>query len=240
MFARATVVLLIALNLGVGLWWLLRPEPAPRVPPDPPAGVPRLQLLAEATPQARDTAAQAADAAPAADAPLVELADDAAQGDAAAATTATACHRLGPFADDAAVVQAREVLGRADVRRLAVHVPAPSTARGWRVLLPAQADRAAAQAVTARLTAAGFTDHFILGGNDANAVALGRFGSEEGARRHAAALQAAGFPAQAEPLGGGDGRRWLDIEVDAGFALDAAQRATGAPQATALDCAAWR
>ena len=60
MFARATVVLLIALNLGVGLWWLLRPEAAPRMPPEPPAGVPRLQLLAEATPQVRATAAQAA------------------------------------------------------------------------------------------------------------------------------------------------------------------------------------
>ena len=62
MFARATVVLLIALNLGVGLWWLLRPDPAPHPAPEPPVGVPRLQLLAEATPQVRGTAAQAADA----------------------------------------------------------------------------------------------------------------------------------------------------------------------------------
>ena len=239
MFARATVVLLIALNLGVGLWWLLRPDPAPHPAPEPPVGVPRLQLLAEATPQVRGTAAQAADAAPAAGAPLVERAsDDSAGGDAATGTTATSCHRLGPFADQAAVARARDALA-ADVRRLAVHVPAAGSARGWRVLLPAQADRAAAQAVTALLTAAGFTDHFILGGNDANAVALGRFGSEESARRHAATLQAAGFPAQAEPLGGTDGRRWLDIEVDAGFALDRAQRAAAAQQATALDCAAW-
>ncbi|PJJ96310.1 hypothetical protein CO641_13740 [Lysobacteraceae bacterium NML91-0213] len=237
MFARATVVLLIALNLGVGLWWLLRPEAAPRMPPEPPAGVPRLQLLAEATPQVRATAAQAADAAPAPEAPLVERA---AGGVAAAeAPAATTCYRLGPFADTSAVARAHEALA-GEVRRLAVHVPAASGARGWRVLLPAQADRTAAQAVTARLTAAGFTDHFILGGADANAVALGRFGSEEGARRHAAALQAAGFPAQAEPLGGADARRWLDIEVDADYTVAAAQRATAASQATALDCAAWR
>ncbi|QCO67024.1 SPOR domain-containing protein [Luteimonas yindakuii] len=238
MFARATIVLLIALNLGVGLWWLLRPEPMPTAPPDQPVGVPRLRLLAEATPQTRETAALAADATPATDAPLVELAaDDPATGDAPAAARPRACHRIGPFADDAALARARGVLAP-DVRRLAVHVPRAGGGRGWRVLLPAQVDRAAAQAVTGRLAAAGFNDHFILGGSEANAIALGRFGSEDGARRHAAALQAAGFPAQAEAIAAADARRWLDIEVDTGFDADAARRATGAAQATPLDCAA--
>src|SRR5690606_41837747 len=48
--ARALLVLLVMLNLGVGLWWLLRPDPVPSPPWVPPAGVPRLQLLGEAGP----------------------------------------------------------------------------------------------------------------------------------------------------------------------------------------------
>src|SRR3546814_11157550 len=53
---------------------------------------------------------------------------------------------------------------------------------------------AAAQAVVDRITAAGFSDYYIVAaGEEANSVALGLYGSEEPARRHQAALHAAGF-----------------------------------------------
>ena len=45
--ARALLVLLVMLNLGVALWWLLRPAPPTPPAQAQPAGVPRLQLLEE-------------------------------------------------------------------------------------------------------------------------------------------------------------------------------------------------
>ena len=46
MLIRATIVLLVVLNLGVAAWWLLH-DAAPATPAWQAAGVPRLQLLEE-------------------------------------------------------------------------------------------------------------------------------------------------------------------------------------------------
>ena len=65
--------------------------------------------------------------------------------------------------------------------------------RGWRVYLPPLATAEEATATAGRISAAGFRDYFIVReGAEANSVALGRFGSETAARRHADALNAAG------------------------------------------------
>lgn len=253
MLVRAAVVLLIALNLGVALWWALRPPPSPPAPPQQSAGVPRLQLLAEASAQARETAALAAGLSPGDTAPLTEAAEEGAptaavadpaqrparadadaDADAAAGDT---CHRFGPFADDGALERARAAL-QPQVRRLRDR-EVSGTPSGWRVLMPPQGDRAAAQETIARLTAAGFHDHFILGGDEANAIALGRFRSADAARRHTAALQAAGFAARAEPVGAPT-RRWLDVAAAAGFDAAAARRAAGDAPMQPLDCAELR
>ena len=52
MLARALIILLIAINLGVAIWWLLGPEPAATPAAEATPGVPRLQLLSEAKPLA--------------------------------------------------------------------------------------------------------------------------------------------------------------------------------------------
>lgn len=68
-------------------------------------------------------------------------------------------------------------------------------ADGWRVVLPPLANADAAQAMAARIRAAGFSDYLVMGdGADANAIALGRYGTREAAQRRVDALQAAGFP----------------------------------------------
>lgn len=259
MLARAAVILLIVLNLGVAMWWALRPPSPPPAAPEQPQGVPRLQLLAEASPDARGVAAEAARSTPAQEGPLAERdATGDATGDAVAAgepappsllpeeeeaapaTSAVAepsrrqCQRLGPFADRAAAVQAQAALP-AHLRHSRLREETVA-ARGWRVLMGPEADREAAQDATARLSAAGFDDHFILGGDDANAIALGRYSSEGAARGHADRLRAAGFPARAEAVGG-DARHWLDVAVDDSVQADAARRASGADRARAIDCA---
>ncbi|MDH5823053.1 SPOR domain-containing protein [Luteimonas sp. RD2P54] len=258
MFLRASIVLLLALNLGVALWWALRPPAQDPGVADPPAGVPRLQLLEEASPEARATAAGMTTSAP--QAPLADadatatagagpaaaagagsedagaVAGEPAPASATGAGAPARCLSLGPFDDAATLAAARQAL-QPRVSRLRTRevVSAP---RGWRVMLPPQADRAAAQAVAEKLGAAGFDDHFILGeGAEANAIALGRFSGEAAARRHVAALRAAGFAAQAEPLGETSVRHWLDVGVAEDFDAAAARAAAAAQRVDALDCA---
>src|SRR5690606_7972556 len=181
MHLRALIVLLVAMNIGVALWWALRPAPGPEPLPEPPVDVPRLQLVAEAGPGALQAAAlNAANAGVQADGPLAGPEQEAG-GDIDLG--GLQCFSFGPWADAAAAAQALDAL-----RPQALRVrgrEAATGASGWRVMLPPLPDREAAQAEVARLVDAGFNDHFIIAqGDEANAIALGRFSAEATARRH--------------------------------------------------------
>lgn len=239
--ARALLVLLVILNLGVATWWALRPPPPAPAPWAPREGVPLLELAgeprADGSPPALPPAGGTGPSSAAAGAPVEA-------GDASDATgvptgddnDATRCLRFGPFADAAAVASARAALQPFGVRRLRVEdeVEAP---RAWAVSIAPQADRATADAVAAQIRAAGFDDLLVVpSGPQANAIALGRYGSEESARRREAALRDAGFPAQAQPVGGAT-RHWLLVAAGADFDPDAAAGAASAAQARPMDCA---
>lgn len=248
MLSRALIVLLLALNFGVAAWWLSRGDaviPDTTIPQ--PANVPRLQLLREAPAAARST--------PATQAPStsVPVADDAAPGIAAdvdsdaqpvpgdvatepTQAAAERCFAIGPF-DEADAPAARTWLqARAD--RLSERRVAATTPRGWRVWMPSLAGRDEAQAVAARINAAGFKDYFILTGNDANGIALGRYGSEATARQRETTLRAAGFAAAiAEPLGGTPAQVWFDVAATDGLTPAAVRGGTRATQIDAVDCA---
>lgn len=252
MFARALIVLLLVLNVGVALWWLARPEvPASAQPePDTLVGVARLQL-ADASPASAplnttanlaaigDDTALAAGAA-GASAPTPDLSGDPGAASAPAAR-ATRCLAFGPFTSAVATDRARQVLGPAATRlQVREEVVPSSSARGWRVVMPPLADRAAAQAMAARLAAAGFDDHFLMStGDDANGIALGRYGSEASARRHADALRAAGFDrVEAQPLSATGSRAWIDVALAGAAGGDDALRvASGARRVLPRDCA---
>lgn len=228
MLARALIVLLVAINIGVAMWWMLRAEPAAPSAYAQPAGVPRLQLLSEAKPLA-------APPAPVAPSPAA-VPPSAAQETQPAAPNL--CFSLGPFAtaevlrDAAARVRPQVVLVR--MRETAAKAPT-----GYTVLLPPLASRELAQEAAEKIKAAGFDDYLLINeGDDTNGIALGRYGSQESAQRRQAALRAAGFPAELRPIGApAPSPAWLDIEARAG--LDAAKlRAdTGAAQSPTLDCA---
>lgn len=257
MHLRALIVLLAVMNLGVALWWALRPAPEPEPLPEPPAGASRLLLASEADPQALEAAALAAqstavetgaggadgadetdalaDADPDAEDGSIAAAEQAGSPSESTAATELTCYRLGPWQQQAQVTAARAAL-QPRVQRI-VQREVPVDPSGWRVLLPPLASRDLAQATVARLEASGFNDHFIIGqGAETNAIALGRFTAEERARRHQAALGAAGFNARVEPLGGGEPSLWLDV---AALRLDAeaARTATQAEQASEIGCA---
>lgn len=225
MVARALLLLLLVLNVGVAAWWLLRPA-------DPPAAIalpgtaPWLRLAGELPVASASIASSTAASMPRAAATVA-----AAQAPAKAA--AMRCVRLGPFASDAALAHAQSAL-QPLVRRMAV-ASVPASSHGWRVWLPPQASRDAAQAMATRIGAAGFSDYYVVpDGSEANSIALGRYGNAESAQRRQAQLQAAGFAAQAEALGAVT--RWIDVESlpatdDAGL-----RAGSGAAQARALDC----
>src|SRR5690606_1003325 len=167
MHLRALIVLLLVMNVGVALWWGLRPAPAVEQPPTLPEDVPRLLLASEADTEVMQAVQlNAANADVHADGPLVEggHAAEVAPGD-------LLCFSFGPWTDPDQAGEARALLQTRAVRIITREAPTGVT--GWRVMMPAHPDRTAAQETVARLVEAGFDDHFIIGqGEEANAVAL--------------------------------------------------------------------
>jgi hypothetical protein len=259
MLARALVVLLLALNLGVAAWSTLRPQSAPPLLTAE-ASAERLQLLQEAprAGSARRIASSpvegtpvdapgepgtldlpAPGAAPAAALPPEPAppAEPVEAVSAVAASTAPArCFSVGPFDDDAARAGARRTLAALGATRV-LERDETSAPRGWRVFMPAMADRAAAAAMAARIRAAGFDDLMVMpDGAGGDGIALGRYSAEGAARQRVTALRAKGFAAEAAPVGDVAVRRWLDVAATG--SLDPARvRAGGIPLAP-RDCGA--
>jgi cell division septation protein DedD len=174
---RAAIVLLLILNLGVAAWWLLHSGPAPVAPTRSP-GVPRLQLLAEAAPDARQPATAPTPAPPV----------------QAAATQVPA---PAP-ASEPVKPPVREETPATQAPAGATACAGPDAgADGWRVYLPQLATAAEAEATASRIRDAGFSDYLVMrGDDDANAIALGRYSTRDAAQRRTASLRAAGFQAR--------------------------------------------
>lgn len=241
MLLRALVVLLVILNFGVAVWWALRGDPGDaNAFADP--GPSTLQLVGEpsapAPARAVDAVAtqvvalEAPEAAADAEAPLATETPAPPAGDAR-------CVALGPFPDaasrDAALAQLVSSVARIATREVG------ETPRGWRVWMAPLPDRATADATVARLLDAGFNDYYVIAdGADANGIALGRFGSEAPARNRAEALRAAGFEAEAAPLGSTLTRYWIDAMAAGGVTADALRARAGATRVETRDCnAQW-
>lgn len=229
MIARMLLVLLLVMNLGVGAWWVWhRPAPPP-APPPLDASLPVLELM-----RGPDVAANvpAATNAPEPAAATPEPAKP------EAASAAMVCASFGPYTDEASAQAARGGIAMPGAQA-SVRATTGSGARGYNVVMPPLANREAALAMAERLRAAGFNDLIVLGeGEGANGIALGRFGAEENARRHQAALQAKGFSVQVAPVGDGAARYWLDVRAPAGLDANALRARLGATQVQALGCPA--
>lgn len=236
MLVRALIVLLSVLNLGVAAWWIahdpLPPSPSPvRVP----AGVARLQLIGEGA-SARKPVAPPATADAGTPLPMP------AKAGAIAASQVQQCFSFGPFASQAAGASAATRL-KPLVQKLTTREQAGAStpARGWRVYLPPLPSLEQAQATAQRIAAAGFDDFLVVReGADANSIALGRYRNEDGARKRADALIAAGFAAQTAALGGPGAATavWLDVVADEGFDPRRAQAAVEAAEYRKADCPA--
>lgn len=234
MLLRATIVILVMLNLGAAAWWLLRPVVASATDAQATAAdAPGLRLVNEPVTSGAPTNASAAPATP-------FPATSPAQPEVTtvqASTTSEVCLRFGPFAETTARDAARTALSAAGVVAMARDIPARS-ARGWKVAMPALASREEAVAVAERIKAAGINDLYVMNeGADANSIALGRFGGEDAARRREAELRGKGFAAQATPLGDTAAQAWLDARLPATANRAAA---TAVAPSRAIDCATLR
>ena len=227
MLLRATIVMLVMLNLGAVAWWLLRPVVASATATQAVvADGPGLRLVGE--PIAAITPAASLPATPPIQAEVATVSANPAQD---------VCLRFGPFAEPAARDAARAALSAAGVSAVTRDSPARS-ARGWKVAMPAMASREEAVAMAERIKAAGISDLYVMNeGADANSIALGRFGGEEAARRREAELRGKGFAAQASPLGDTPAQAWLDARLPA-----AANRVavTAVAPSRGIDCTTLR
>lgn len=147
MLTRALIVVLVILNLGVALWWLLRGEPV-SAPPASPAGVAQLEVL-PAT-QAPPAAATPLNAAPALQ-DVTPAAAPVAPPQATAAAPATA------LADAPAPTAVASAPAPAPVAAVPAPAAAPAAVTATPTPTPAHcvslgpfADRAAAQAAQSR------------------------------------------------------------------------------------------
>ena len=205
MLLRAAIVFLLVLNIGIAAWWLSGGNAMPTpVAAAMPANVPGLRLVSEIP----------APKAVAAPAPAAALSTAIVQVPAQAVAAAQ-CLRFGPFTDGPARDVARAALSAAGVAAVPKETAARS-GRGWKVHIPSFASREDAKAMGERIKSAGISDWYVMNdGGDANSIALGRYGSEDAARRREAELKAKGIPAQAEPLGDTAAQAWLDARLPA-------------------------
>lgn len=231
MLIRAVMVLLVVLNLGTAAWWLSRPPAPAPVPPTQRAGVPRLKLLSEVAKPVQITPT----------APVVAVVTPAATPVAAEPVKTLVCFSLGPFADRAAADAAIAKLAAQVTRAVPREAPGRA-ATGYSVSMAPAADRAAAQATAQRIGASGFDDFLIVNtGEQANSIALGRYGSRESAERRQSALKAAGFDARIEAIGAeGSAQWWLDASTPTGTAASQLRGIAGAAQSRSLDCTQLR
>ena len=236
MLVRALIVLLSVLNLGAAAWWIAHDPPPPPAPAQVPAGVARLQLIdegASARAPAPASTAAVASTPPAASVPSAT--------DTITAPPAQQCFSFGPFASQSAASTAAAKL-KPVVQKLTTReqAGAVATTRGWRVYLPPLPSLEQAQEVAQRIGAAGFDDYLVVReGAEANSIALGRYRNEEGAKKRADALIAAGFAAQVAALGEpGAASVWLDVVADEAFDPRRAQASIAAAQYRKADCPA--
>lgn len=225
MLLRAAIVFLLVLNIGIAAWWISGGNAVSGpVPAAMPANVPGLRLVSE-IPAPRPVAA------PLPPAPVSTATPRMPPGETVAAAQ---CLRFGPFADGPAREAARAALTAAGITALPRDTAA-RRGRGWKVHIPSFASREEAKAMGERIKAAGISDWYVMNdGGDANSIALGRYGSEEAARRREAELKAKGIPGQAEPIGDASAQAWLDARLPAD--ANRAALAAVAPSKT-VDCA---
>ena len=199
MLLRALLLLLACMNIGVASWWLLhQPAQARPLPANEP-GIATLVLHSESD-RAAETLAPAA----------ATIAAPALSADAV-------CQSLGPFETAASLRKAMDAL-LPKVERIQFREVEATALRGYRVYLPAAADRAQALATARALSAKGIADYYVVtAGDQINTVSLGIFRELENASKRRDEVVALGYNAVVEPRTEPVKQWWIDLAALPGF-----------------------
>ena len=217
MLLRSLVLLLACMNLGAAAWWAAHREPAPRPLPASEPDVASLTLLSETDPaRLQANAAQPAGTP----APLPEDA---------------VCQSLGPFESAEALRAAMDAL-LPKVERIQYREVQAMALHGYRVDLPASADRAQTLEAARLLAKRGISDYYVVtAGDQENTVSLGIFRELANATKRRDAVAALGFNAVVEPRTEPVRQWWIDLAAAPGFDWRAAVSGSGL-KAVAAPC----
>ncbi|HEX7342514.1 MAG TPA: SPOR domain-containing protein [Rhodanobacteraceae bacterium] len=213
MFLRLLLLLLLAMNIGVGCWLAFGQRPQP-LPPATDPGVPELQLL-----------------------PAVPTASARVVADAHAIKASGRCLRIGPFDTRSGMQQAFEAL-TPHVPQIQYQRDQVTKPTGWWVYLPAFSTEEQALAAARTLAGEGIQDYYVItAGDRQNTVSLGLFHDQDNAKRRLARIQQLGYHAKLTQRMETLPEYWVAIALPAakGFDWHAWVQAPGA-QAHAVDC----
>jgi hypothetical protein len=198
MLIRLLVVLLLAMNVGVALWWLLRPPPVALVPVLTEPGTPPLRLLAETETVPTELAA-------------AEVVGPPQPGLAPAERL---CLEIGPFLTQVELRRAVNTLMPV-AERIQYRDTRTLIRRGFRVFIPPPATREEALATARELASRGLRDYYVVtAGAEQNTVSLGLYRDEANARRRHREVSAMGFDVRLEPRNEEVAQYWVDLELD--------------------------
>ena len=202
MLARALLLSLLLMNLGVAAWWNWRtPPPEPR-PPATESGVTPLRLLSET--EAPDTGLISADA------------ESVGQSDPAG-TPEQRCLQIGPFLTQADLRRAMGAL-TPTVSRIQFRETRVLTNRGFWVFLPAQGTREAALASARELSAQGLRDYYVVtAGDQENTISLGLFRDRANAQTRQREVQALGFAPELQERTEEIPNYWIELAAAPGL-----------------------
>jgi hypothetical protein len=199
MLLRSLVLLLACMNVGVAAWWAAHREPAPRALPASEPDIASLTLLSESDGAQLQANAAAPESTPA------PLAQDA------------VCQSLGPFESSESLRRAMDAL-LPKVERIQYREVQAMALHGYRVYLPAAANRAQALEAARLLAARGIADYYVVtAGDQENTVSLGIFRELDNATKRRDSVAALGFNAVVEPRTEPVRQWWIDLAAAAGF-----------------------
>lgn len=176
MLARMLVLLLLALNIGVGCWLYFAPQRQAQAFAVTDPGVTRLVLLSEREHAGESNAAELT-AAP----------------ESAADLRNDTCVSIGPFPTQADMRAALNALTPA-VARIQYREAHATETRGYWVYLPALASREQALAAARQLSSKGVRDYYVVtAGDQQNTISLGLFHDQGNAEKRRNEIAAMGF-----------------------------------------------
>jgi hypothetical protein len=198
MLLRALILLLACMNIGVASWWLLHHEAQARPLPATEGGIATLTLYSESDRTAETLAPVTTVTAP-------------------SVSVDSVCQSLGPFETAASLRKAMDAL-LPKVERIQFREVGAMALHGYRVYLPAAADRAQALATARALSAKGIADYYVVtAGDQVNTVSLGIFRELDNASKRRDEVVALGYNAVVEPRTEPVKQWWIDLAAAPGF-----------------------